>query len=137
LELHISDPSGHNTRKFLNIVLDHAERQAARSQRHMRQTFLYISLLIVCLCPAWAKPVPAWRSIPGLVNVVTVGPGTVVSIQALDLPFSEKCYVVKYKTDKGRVLEIWHHGELSVMQGMHGILTYSSSPEMILGFRVM
>lgn len=103
----------------------------------MRQTFLCISLLIVCLCPAWAKPVPESRSIPRLVNVVTVGPGTVVSIQALDLPFAEKCYVVKYKTDKGRVLEIWHHGELSVMQGMHGILTYSSSPEMILGFRVM
>jgi hypothetical protein len=66
-----------------------------------------------------------------------VGPGTVVSIRALDLPFSEKCYVIRYRTDEGRLLEIWHHGELSVMQGMHGMLTYSSSPEMILQFRVI
>ena len=103
----------------------------------MKQTLLGLSLLFVCLCPAWCKQAPEARLIPGLINVVTVGPGTVISVHALDLPFSEPCYVVKYKTDEGRVLEIWHHGELSVMQGMHGILTYSSRPEMILHFRVM
>jgi hypothetical protein len=104
----------------------------------MKQS-LCLSLLIACLvlAPAWAKTTAPERTIRPLTNVVTVGPGTVMSIRALDLPFSQRCYIVKYKTDTGTLLEIWHHGDLSVMQGMHGFLTYSNSPEMILHFRVI
>jgi hypothetical protein len=103
----------------------------------MKQTLLCLMLLPVLFSAAAASRAPAHGAIPPVSTVVTLGPGTVVSIRILDLPFVDKCYVVKYRTDEGRLVEIWHHGQLSVLPGMHGMLTYSNSPEMILQFRVV
>ncbi len=103
----------------------------------MKRTLLCVGLLSVLFHMAWASRTPGHGTIPPFSGVVTVGPGTVVSIRALDLPFTDKCYVVKYRTDEGKLVEIWHHGELPVLPGMHGMVTYSYSPEMIVQFRVV
>jgi len=103
----------------------------------MKRTLLCLALLPGLFTLAWGERASTHRGIPPLSTVVTLGPGTVVSIRILDLPFTDKCYVVKYRTDEGSLVEIWHHGDLSVLPGMHGMLTYSNSPEMILQFRVI
>jgi hypothetical protein len=103
----------------------------------MKRTLLCLALLPGLFTLAWATRAPMRGAIPAVSTIVTLGPGTVVSIRILDLPFTDKCYVVKYRTDEGSLVEIWHHGELSVLPGMHGMLTYSNSPEMILQFRVI
>jgi hypothetical protein len=104
--------------------------------RIMKRAFC-LCIFIVLLSPAWANVGPEHRHLSRPDFVVTVGPGTVMSVHALDLPFSAQCYVVKYRTDAGKMIEIWHRGKLPLMQGMHGMLTYSSSPERILDFRVV
>jgi hypothetical protein len=71
-------------------------------------------------------------------TVFIVGPGTVVSVHLLDLPYVEPHYAVKYKTDGGELIEVWTPGkDVLVLEGMHGILTYSTHPERILSFRVV
>ena len=47
-------------------------------------------------------------------------------------------YAVKYETDGGELIEVWTPGkDVLVLEGMHGLLTYSSHPEKILNFRVV
>ena len=46
--------------------------------------------------------------------------------------------MVKYKTDRGELIEVSTAGnDVFVLEGMHGILTYSTHPEKILSFRVV
>ena len=104
----------------------------------MVKKLLQMVCLAACLTPAWATTSLELSAIPQLSTVFVVGPGTVVSVHRLDVPFIEPSYVVKYKTDDGELIEIWHPGKnIPVLEGMHGMLTYSIHPEMILGFRVV
>jgi len=67
----------------------------------------------------------------------TVGPGTIVSLRLLDLPFGKRRYVVTYQTDAGEILEIWQpKDEVPLLKGMHGFLTYTTNPERVIEFRV-
>jgi hypothetical protein len=108
----------------------------------MVKEVLQIVCLAACLTPAWA-PAGAttsseFSSIPQLSTVFVAGPGTVVSVHRLDVPFTEPRYVIKYKTEDGELIEIWHPGKVApVLEGMHGMLTYSTHPEMVLGFRIV
>ena len=71
-------------------------------------------------------------------SVFTAGPGTVLSIRVLDLPFLGHYFAVKYLTDAGEVIEIRQRGtDTCVVQGMRGILTYTTHPEKIVSFRVV
>jgi aconitase B len=99
-----------------------------------------LQLAILCLsaASAWAVPTGHPDRISQPTWSFTVGPGTIVSVQALDLPFVGRSYIVKYKTEKGEVIEIRDlRHNIPVLQGMHGLLTYSTSPEMILNFKVI
>jgi len=100
-------------------------------------------LQVVALClfvvSAWGLPTerdhhssqPRWT--------FTVGPGTVVAVHALDVAFVGRCYIVKYQTERGEIIEIrdLQHKGTPVLEGMHGLLTYSTNPEMILNFQVV
>lgn len=104
----------------------------------MLSKFLQIVALTACLTPAWSKPTSelSFTRQPSTVSIV--GPGTVLSVHLLDLPFIKLHYVVKYKTDGGELIEVCTPGkDVLVLEGMHGILTYSTHPEKILGFRVV
>lgn len=104
----------------------------------MLSKLLYIVAVTGCLTPAWGKPTSELSFIrqPSMVSIV--GPGTVLSVHLLDLPFIKPHYVVKYKTDRGELIEVRTPGkDVLVLEGMHGILTYSTHPEKILGFRVV
>jgi hypothetical protein len=94
-------------------------------------------MLLSALPLASATMPPQHPHIPDIESVLTVGPGTIISIRRLDLPFSGQIYIVKYKIDARRTIEIWHHGTLALVQGMHGMLTYSQHPEQIISFRVI
>jgi hypothetical protein len=99
-------------------------------------------LQIVCLAafltPAWAITTLEVPAICQPSTVFTVGPGTVVSVHLLDMPFIKPHYVVIYKADNGELTEVWHPGkDIPVLEGMHGMLTYSTHPEMVLSFRVV
>ena len=104
----------------------------------MLSKLLQIVALTACLTPAWGKAALEVSFIRQPSAVFIVGPGTVVSVHLLDLPFVEPHYAVKYKTDGGELIEVWTHGkDILVLEGMHGILTYSTHPERILSFRVV
>jgi len=99
---------------------------------------LQFAILFLPLAMAWSLPTernsrpaePKWT--------FTVGPGTIVAVHVLDVPFLGRCYTVRYKTERGEVFEIRHlRHDLPVLEGMHGLLTYSTSPEMILKFQVI
>jgi len=99
---------------------------------------LQMACLAVCLTSAWAKTTLKSSVIRQPCTIFIAGPGTVMSVRLLDVPFAEPHYVVKYKTDDGELIEIWHpRSDLLVLEGMHGMLTYSTHPEMIRGFRVI
>ncbi len=104
----------------------------------MLSKLLQIAALTACLTPAWGKPTLELSFIPQPSTVSIVGPGTVLSVHLLDLPFVKQRYAVKYETDGGELIEVWTPGkDVLVLEGMHGILTYSSHPEKILNFRVV
>ena len=105
--------------------------------RTMKQSLLCFLLVITLLYPAWATVAPGRALIPRPSSVATVGPGTVISVRVLNVPFSVRYYVITYGIDRGKVIEVWHHGKLLVAPGMHGVMTYSTNPEMILDFRVI
>jgi hypothetical protein len=99
-------------------------------------------LVILCLNPVWAEPTsgspfvrrpirePSW--------VFVVGPGTIVSIHVLDLPFTKSRYIVRFATDDGQTVEVWHSGKhILLLEGMRGMLVYSEHPEKILDFRMV
>ena|SRR5450755_4227386 len=104
----------------------------------MKRKLLQVACLAACLTPGWAKTTLELSVSRQPSASFTVGPGTVVSVHLLDMPFIEPHYAVKYKTDDGELIEVWHPGkDIPVLQGMHGMLTYSTHPEMIRSFRVV
>jgi hypothetical protein len=104
----------------------------------MLSKLLQIVVLTSCLTPVWGKSSPELFFVRQPSTVSIVGPGTVLSVRLLDLPFIKPHYAVKYKTDGGELIEVWTPGmDVLVLEGMHGILTYSTHPEKILSFRVV
>jgi hypothetical protein len=104
----------------------------------MRSKLLQIVALTACLTPAWGKATSQLSFVRQPITVSIVGPGTVVSVHLLDLPFIKPYYAVKYKTDGGELIEVCTPGkDVLLLEGMHGIMTYSTHPEKILGFRVV
>jgi hypothetical protein len=99
----------------------------------MLSKLLQIVALTACLTPAWGKSASELSFIRQPSTVSIVGPGTVLSVHLLGLPFIKPHYAVKYKTDGGELIEVW---TIFALEGMHGILTYSTHPEKILSFRV-
>ncbi len=95
-------------------------------------------MLTSCLTPVWGKSSSELSFIRQPSTVSIVGPGTVLSVHLLDLPFIKPYYAVKYRTDGGELIEVSTPGmDVLLLEGMHGILTYSTHPEKILGFRVV
>lgn len=93
--------------------------------------------LAACLTPIVAKTTMALPVVRQPSTVFSVGPGTVVSVHLLDVPFIAPRYVIKFKTDGG-LIEVWHPGtDIQVFQGMYGILTYSTHRERVRSFRVV
>ena len=104
----------------------------------MLRKLLQIVSLTACLTLAWGKSTSELSFIRQLSTVSIVVPGTVLSVHLLNLPFIKPCYAVEYKTDGGELIEVWTPGkDVLVLEGMHGILTYSTHPEKILSFRVV
>ena len=68
----------------------------------MLSKLLQLVVLTACLTPAWAKSTSELSFIRQPSTVSVVGPGTVLSVHLLDLPFVKPRYAVKYKTDGGR-----------------------------------
>ncbi|MGD0508856.1 MAG: hypothetical protein ABSA27_13715 [Terriglobales bacterium] len=104
----------------------------------MLSKLLQVVALTACLTPAWGKSTSelSFTRQPSTVSIV--GPGTVLSVHLLNLPFIKPRYAVKYQTDGGELIEVWTPGkDVLVLEGMHGILTYSTHPEKILSFRVV
>ena len=103
----------------------------------MRQ-LLQMVCLAACLTPAWATTTLELSAVRQPSTVFVVGPGTVVTVHLLHVPFLEPHYAVKYKTDGGELIEVWTpRKEILVLEGMYGVLTYSTNPERILNFRVV
>ena len=104
----------------------------------MLSKLVQIVALTACLAPAWGKSTSELSSVRQPSTVSIVGPGTILSVHLLDLPFIKPRYAVKYQTDGGELVEVWTTGkDVLVLEGMHGILTYSTHPEKILSFRVV
>ena len=104
----------------------------------MLRKLFQIMALTAFLTPAWSKPTSELSFIRQPSTVSIVGPGTVLSVHLLDLPFIKARYAVKYQTDGGELIEVWTPGkDVLVLEGMHGILIYSTHPEKILSFRVV
>lgn len=54
----------------------------------------------------------------------------------LDVPFRNPYFAIKYKIDGGESIEVWTPGrDILLLEGMHGILTYSIHPERVISFR--
>ena len=111
----------------------------------MTGRLLQISFLIVCI-----MGVPVARGeasfdlsvIPQPVreptSVFIAGPGTVVSVRFLDLPFMKPRYSVEFKTEDGELIQVWHSGKaILLVEGMRGMLTYSRHPDGVIDFRVV
>ena len=104
----------------------------------MSRKLIPIIFLILCLTSLWGKTTSEMRFVRQPSAAFTVGPGTVISVHVLDMPFGGRRYAIKYRTDGGEVIEVWHPANYSpVLVGMYGMLTYSKNPEMILNFQVM
>jgi hypothetical protein len=104
----------------------------------MMRRLLQIVCLAAFLTPGWTKTTLEVSVTRQPSTTFIVGPGTVVSVHLLDVPFIGPHYAVKYKTDDGELIEVWHPGkDIPVFQGMHGMLTYSTHPEMVRSFRVI
>jgi len=107
-----------------------------RWELEMTRKTLGVAFLVALLNPAWSKPTTKLPLVRKPSTVFVVGPGTIVSIDQIPLPFTEPYYAVKYKTDDGDLIELWTPGMgILVLKGMHGELTYSTHPERILNFR--
>lgn len=106
--------------------------------RKMLRKLLQIMALAACLTPAWGKETLKLSFFRQPSTVLVAGPGTVVTVHLLQLPFVEPRYAVKYKTDGGELIELWTpRKDILVVEGMYGILTYCTDPERILNFRVV
>jgi hypothetical protein len=101
-----------------------------------RTITLLLSLLLVS-SGAFGTPSMRQRYVSQPSFAYTVGPGTVVSLRLMDLPFGKRRYVVTYQTDAGEILEIWQpKDEVPLLKGMYGFLTYTTNPERVIEFRV-
>ncbi len=95
-------------------------------------------IVLALLSPVDANVSVQHTSIPQPKTIFVAGPGTIVSVRRLDLPFASLHYAVKYKLDTGDILEIWTPANgILLMEGMHGMLTYSRHPERILKFTLV
>jgi hypothetical protein len=103
----------------------------------MQRSWVCFLVVFIVFQVAAATTAPARQPIPPPSSVVTVGPGTVISVRVLDLAFAGKYFVVTYGTDRGGIIEVWHRGKLVVVPGMHGMMTYGTNPETILDFRII
>ncbi len=104
----------------------------------MKSALQLLASLALCVVPACAKPTIHLALIRQPATTFTIGPGTVISIRALDMPFVGMHYAIQYRSDDGELIELWNSGRnLLLVKGMHGMLTYSTNPERILQFRVL
>lgn len=104
----------------------------------MLRKLLPIMALVACLTPAWGKETSELSVFRQPSTVFVAGPGTVVTVHLLKLPFLDPHYAVEYKTDGGELIEVWTpNTDILVVEGMYGMLTYSTHPERILNFRVV
>jgi hypothetical protein len=102
----------------------------------MIKTILRAAVLVTLLNPAWGKATTKLPLSRNPCSVFIIGPGTIVSVDQLNLPFIELHYAVKYKTDDGPLIEVWTPRKgIVLLEGMYGELTYSTHPERILNFR--
>src|SRR5208337_1605160 len=91
----------------------------------MLSKLLQIVALTACLPSAWGKATSDLSFVRQPNTVSIVGPGTVVSVHLLDLPFIKPYYAVKYKTDAGELIEVRTPGkDVLLLEGMHGILSF-------------
>ena len=101
-----------------------------------RDTILRAAVLVTLLNPAWGKATTKLPLGRDPCSIFIVGPGTIVSVDQLNLPFIELHYAIKYKMDDGQLIEVWTpRKSIVLLEGMHGELTYSTHPERILNFR--
>ena len=104
----------------------------------MIRKVLYAAFLVASLSSTWGKATTKLTLVGEPSTVFTVGPGTIVSIRRMDLPFSEPYFAVKYQTDDGKLIEVWTpRNRVMMVEGLHGELTYSTHPERILNFRLI
>jgi len=99
---------------------------------------LQIAILSLSVASAWGLPAEHPNHISRPNWTFTVGPGTIIAVHAVDVPFAGRYYTVRYRTEKGELIEVRNlRQNPPVIEGMHGLLTYSTSPEMILNFQVV
>lgn len=102
------------------------------------KAILLLAPMALCVVPARAEPTLQLTLIRQPAIIFTIGPGTVLSVRVLDLPFVGTRYLIQYRTDDGELIELWHSDRnLLLIKGMYGMLTYSTHPERVLQFRVL
>ena len=102
----------------------------------MIRKILCAAFLFALLNSAWGEATTKLPLARKPSTIFVVGPGTIVSVHRVDLPFCEPYYAVKYRTDSGDLIEVWTPGSsVLVLEGMRGELTYSTHPERIVSFR--
>jgi hypothetical protein len=98
----------------------------------------HVVVMVLLIASAWGKPTVRQDHISQPSSKFTIGPGIVIAVRALGAPFIGRCYTVKYKSDGGELIEVRHpRQDIPVLEGMYGLLTYSTNPEMILDFRII
>jgi hypothetical protein len=103
----------------------------------MIKKILCAAFLLALLNPAWGEATTKPPLVRKPSTTFIVGPGTIVSVHRMDVPFAGAYYEVKYKTDGGELIEVWTPTTgILLLEGMHGELTYSTDPERILNFRL-
>ncbi len=104
----------------------------------MKVTLRLLAFLAVCPISASAEATTHRFVIRQPATTFTIGPGTVMSVRGLDMPFVGMYYAIQYRSDDGELIELWHSDRnLLLVKGMHGMLTYSTQPERVLQFRVL
>src|SRR6185295_10440546 len=84
----------------------------------MIRNTLQLLLMVVCLNAAWGKETTAQTALQQPRTVFVVGPGTVLSVRLMDLPFVDPYYAIRYRTDGGELIEVWTHaGRLCCWRG--------------------
>ena len=72
----------------------------------MLRTTLQLFLMVVCLNAAWGKATTARTALQQPRTVFVVGPGTILSVHFMDLPFVAPYYAIRYRTDDGELIEV-------------------------------
>jgi hypothetical protein len=111
----------------------------------MTRRLLKISFLILCIMGLSVARGEATfnlsvtpQPIRAPTTVFIAGPGTVVSVRFLDLPFMKPRYSVEFKTEGGELIQVWHCGKaIALVEGMRGMLTYSRHPDGVIDFRIV